>query len=343
MVQRLAEAGLRPSHAPGLLRAYLSGRGADAIRALRLPKGVAERIVAEWLEADPVAVVADRQVSADGTTKLLLRLRDGKTIEAVLMPDFREDRAAGCVSSQVGCAMACDFCATAQGGFSRHLTPGEIVAQFVALRAEARAVGRELKTLVFMGMGEPMMNLPAVVDALRRIADPRLGGLGWRQVTVSTVGIVAGIDALAREDLGVQLAVSLHAPEDETRTRILPTGRKHTVAEVLAAADRFQAHTGRPYVVQYCLLAGVNDSPDQARLLAALMNGRRAHVNLIAYNPTGAGLSGYPYEATSPEAAEAFLAILRDARVVSHLRRPRGRDIDAACGQLRRKREEGRS
>jgi 23S rRNA (adenine2503-C2)-methyltransferase len=172
------------------------------------------------------ATLARRQVSEDGTTKLLLRLADGRTVESVLMPDFHPDRAAGCVSSQVGCAMGCDFCATTQTGFERNLTAGEIVEQFLQLRREARAAGRTLRTIVFMGMGEPMLNLRHVLAAVRRIADPGLGGLGWRQITISTVGIVPGIDELCAAKLGVQLAISLHAPDDATRADLLPMGRR---------------------------------------------------------------------------------------------------------------------
>lgn len=233
--------------------------------------------------------------------------------------------------------MGCDFCATAQSGFARQLMAGEIVAQFIALRREARRAGRRLQTLVFMGMGEPMLNLEAVLAAIGRIADNRLGGLGWRQITVSTVGLVPGIDALAATGLNVHLAVSLHAPDDATRARLLPPGRRFAVAEILAAADRFQARRGRTVTIQYCLLAGVNDAPVQAVHLAELLAGRRMHVNLLRYNPTGAGLSGAVYQPASEGTAAAFAAVLRDRGVVAHFRRARGPEIAAACGQLRRR------
>ena len=240
----------------------------------------------------PLATLAARQVAADGPAKLLLRLADGRTVESVLMPDYRPDRAAGCISSQVGCAMGCDFCATTKTGFERNLTAGEIVDQFLALRGEALAAGRRLQTLVFMGMGEPLLNLDAVLAAVERIAGNALGGLGWRQVTVSTVGIVPGIRALAASGLGVHLAVSLHAPDDATRAQLLPMGKRFQVEEILAAADAYQAATGRPVIIQYGLLQDVNESPAQARQLAALLAGRRMHVNLLRYNPTGLSLRG---------------------------------------------------
>jgi 23S rRNA (adenine2503-C2)-methyltransferase len=276
-------------------------------------------------------------VSEDGTTKLLLRLADARTVESVLMPDYHPDRAAGCISSQVGCAMGCDFCATTQTGFERNLTSGEIVEQFLRLRREACTAGRTLRTIVFMGMGEPMLNLRNVLAAVRRIADPRLGAFGWRQITISTVGIVPGIDELRGANVGVHLALSLHAPDDATRADLLPMGRRFDVQEVLAAADRYQASSGRITTIQYCLLDGVNDALSQARDLSRLLTGRRMRVNLLRYNPTGLSLRGRSYAPSSIEKTEAFLAELRAHGTVAHLRRARGPDIDAACGQLRKR------
>ena len=331
---QLAGWGFKPAHAARLLRNFYATGGSVAPGKGPWPEGLAERLRAD---AAPLTALAARQVAADGTVKLLLRLADGRTVESVLMPDYRPDRAAGCLSSQVGCAMGCDFCATTQTGFERNLEAGEIVEQFLALRAEARAAGRRLRTVVFMGMGEPLLNLDAVLAAVERIADNPLGGLGWRQVTVSTVGIVPGIRALAASGLGVHLAVSLHAPDDATRARLLPMGRRFQVEAILEAADAYQAATGRPVIIQYCLLQDVNDSPAQARQLAGLLAGRRMHVNLLRYNPTGPSLRGATYAATPEERAGAFAAELHARGVVAHFRRPRGRDIDAACGQLRRR------
>lgn len=338
LARQLAAWGYNPVHAGRVLREYYARGGELAVaerEGAKLPAELLEQL-RTGLPPSPSELAA-RQVAEDGTAKLLLRLADGRTVETVLMPDYREDRAAGCVSSQVGCAMGCDFCATTKTGFERNLTAGEIVAQFLALRREARAGGRTLQTIVFMGMGEPLLNLDAVLDAVRRIADNSLGGLGWRQVTVSTVGIVPGIDALTRTGLNFHLAVSLHAPDDATRAQLLPMGRRFPIAEILAAADRFQASRGRPVTIQYCLLKGVNDSLAQARQLADVLGDRRMHVNLLRYNPTGLGLKGIAYERTPDEAAEAFAAELRARGVVAHFRRSRGKDIDAACGQLRRR------
>jgi 23S rRNA (adenine2503-C2)-methyltransferase len=327
--------GFKAGHAPRLLR-QLYGADGEVPRAHALmPAGLPERLQAAFSEK--AASLALRQVSEDGTCKLLLRLADGRTVESVLMPDFHPARAAGCISSQVGCAMGCDFCATTQTGFERNLTAGEIVEQFIQLRREARTAGRTLRTVVFMGMGEPMLNLRNVLAAVRRMADPALGALGWRQVTISTVGIVPGIDELRAADLGVQLAISLHAPDDATRADLLPMGRRFDVREVLAAADRYQASSGRITTIQYCLLAGVNDSLAQARDLSRLLHGRAMHVNLLRYNATGLSLRGRSYAPSSVEQTELFLAELRAHGSVAHLRRARGPDIDAACGQLRKR------
>ena len=333
--QQLTLWGYKPVHAARLLRDYYDADGGTFVPRRPLPDGLLERI--QSLSTTPVSATAVRQVADDGTTKLLLRLSDRRTVESVLMPDFRADRAAGCISSQVGCAMGCDFCATTKTGFERNLTTGEIVAQFLALRREARAAQRQLRTIVFMGMGEPLLNLDAVLAAVERIADNRYGALGWRQVTISTVGIIPGIDALTATGLNFHLAVSLHAPDDATRAQLLPAGKRFPIADILAAADRFQASRGRPVTIQYCLLKDVNDSIAQARLLAQLMGERRMHVNLLRYNPTGLSLRGVAYEPSSDETAENFAHALRSAGVVAHFRRSRGPEIDAACGQLRRR------
>lgn len=333
--QQLAAWGFKPVHAARVLREFYA-RGGELFAAGRpLPLGLLERLRSEF--PDAAATLAVRQIADDGTAKLLLRLGDGRTVETVLMPDFRADRAAGCLSSQVGCAMGCDFCATTKTGFERNLSAGEIVEQFLGLKREAAASGRRLQTIVFMGMGEPLLNLDAVLEAVRRIADNRLGALGWRQVTVSTVGIVPGIDALTASGLNINLAVSLHAPDDATRAQLLPMGRRFSIREILAAADRFQASRGRPVTIQYCLLKGVNDSIEHAHVLAAVLGTRRMHVNLLRYNPTGLSLRGVAYEPTADATAEAFVHVLRSHQVVAHFRRSRGPDIDAACGQLRRR------
>lgn len=333
LAEELSVCGLRPSHSGPLLRSYYRGDATAGSNDRRFPPAL-DQLLRDSVERRAGSISA-RQVAADGTAKLLIRLKDGHMVESVLMPGHRPDRAAGCVSSQVGCAMGCDFCATAKAGFERNLTSGEIIEQFLALRQDARASGRRLQTVVFMGMGEPMLNLENVRLAIERMASNEMGGLGFRQITVSTVGIVSGIEALAASGLNVNLAVSLHAPDDQTRARLLPVGRRFGVGEILAAAGRYQAITGRPVSIQYCLLKGVNDSMGQADELAGLLKGLRMHVNLLQYNPTGLSLSGEVYMPLSEAATEPFLSRLKANGVVAHFRRSRGPDIDAACGQLR--------
>ncbi|MDP9174549.1 MAG: 23S rRNA (adenine(2503)-C(2))-methyltransferase RlmN [Planctomycetota bacterium] len=331
----LRERGAKPSHAMKLLRAFYGGFGQIEMAGLDLGKVLTGELSRQFQSMQ--TRVIKEHVSTDGTVKLLVQTSSGETIESVFMPAFRADRSAGCISSQIGCAMGCDFCASTQGGLWRNLSSGEIVEQFLHLQAKAWATGRRISSLVFMGMGEPMNNLENVIAAINRIADPRMGNLGWRHITVSTVGVVPGIDALADANLGVCLALSLHAPDDATRSRIVPSNRRWNVAAVLDAAKRFEAKTGRVVNIEYCLLAGVNDSEEQARLLAGLLEGFAAHVNLIPYNSIGSSLSGVEYRAPGAQRLERFTSILREARVVVHPRIARGDDVAAACGQLRQR------
>ncbi len=332
--EAITAAGLNPVHARAILRAYYAANGKPLF-------GEIERIgsrVSAWLEQTFTvrsAPALARTVSGDGTTKLLIGLPAGGAVETVLMPTHRADRTMGCVSSQIGCAMGCDFCASTRRGLERNLEPHEIVEQFLHLRRAAGDVGRKLTTIVFMGMGEPMHNLDHVLAAVRRIADPDLGGLGWRQVTVSTVGVVPGIDRLAEADLNVHLALSLHAADDETRSRIVPMNRRYGVMDVIEATRRYHARTGRIPTIEYCLIDGVNDSDAHAAALVELLHRDRFHVNLIPYNAIGTGLSGARYHRPPLERTTRFLAHLREGRLVAHVRDARGDDVNAACGQLR--------
>jgi 23S rRNA (adenine2503-C2)-methyltransferase len=332
----LAAEGFNPVHAHAALRFFYrhQGQAPFADLAARLGHRLAAHL--QQMQSTPRSAVLRQTIAADQTTKLLIDLPAGGAVESVLMPGYRPGVAAGCVSSQIGCAMGCDFCASTRGGLQRNLSAGEIVEQFLHLQRRASAIGRRLKTLVFMGMGEPLANFDAVVAAIRRIGDPNLGGLGWRQITVSTVGIVPGIDRLAGENLNVNLALSLHAPDDATRQRLIPPARRYGVAEVLAAARRFHATTGRIVSIQYTLLAGVNDALEQADLLAQRLAGFRTHVNVIPYNPIDDDPGRPRY--TRPDFAhlQHFVQRLRDRHVVAHARDTRGDDAAAACGQLRR-------
>ncbi|MEI6234303.1 MAG: 23S rRNA (adenine(2503)-C(2))-methyltransferase RlmN [Planctomycetota bacterium] len=325
--------GLNTHHAARLLKEYYRSGGRVDFAELKIGNALEAKVLTE-IELRQANTLA-RSVSTDGTVKFLLGLKRGGAVEAVLMDSATPGRAAGCVSSQIGCAMGCDFCASTKRGLERNLEAGEIVEQFLQLRAEALSSGRQLRTLVFMGMGEPMQNYDNVVAAVERIAGEDLGEFGWRQICISTVGIVPGIDRLADEDRNVVLALSLHAPDDETRSRIVPMNKRYSVADIMAATRRYADKTKRIPNIEYCLLNGVNDSDEQAQMLGDLMRGFRAHVNLIPYNSIGTGVSGAEYSQPTPERLDSFMSILRAAGVHAHFRKTRGEDVNAACGQLR--------
>lgn len=326
-------AGLRPVHAKTLLKQFYRGHGSLNLAPLRLGR-VVENHVRQNLSLRQSQVLR-RSDSADGTVKLLLGFTRGGSAETVLMPAFDPAKAAGCISSQIGCAMGCDFCASTRGGLERNLEAGEIVEQFLHLRALAAEIGRRLSTLVFMGTGEPMHNLDNVMAAIRRMCSPDLGDHGHGLITVSTVGIVPGIERLAASGLGVNLALSLHAPDDATRAKLVPANRRYPVAEIVQAAKDYQDRTGRIVNIEYCMLAGINDSDAHAELLAKILDGFRVHVNLIPYNAIGQGVSGTIYSRPANERLNRFIEILCARRVAAHFRRTRGDDVDAACGQLR--------
>lgn len=279
--------------------------------------------------------VVARQVSSDGdTSKLLLALADGNAVETVLM---RHDYGlALCVSSQVGCAMGCSFCASGLSGLVRNLTCGEMVDQMIA--ASQEAVSRyggdgRISSVVMMGSGEPLMNYDNVLKFIRLINWSRGFGVGMRHVTVSTCGIVPGIGRLAREGLPLTLSVSLHAPDDETRSSIMRINTVYPVAQVVQACKEYSEVTSRRVTYEYSMIAGVNDSQAHARLLASLLFGSLCHVNLIPLNPvpeTG-------FRRSSPEDIRMFAATLIDSGIETTCRREMGSGIDAACGQLRRR------
>ncbi|HTU81449.1 MAG TPA: 23S rRNA (adenine(2503)-C(2))-methyltransferase RlmN [Candidatus Acidoferrales bacterium] len=271
------------------------------------------------------------QRSNDGqTTKGLFRLRDGKEVEAVLM-EHRGGRTTVCISSQAGCAFACAFCSTGQAGFSRNLDALEIFDQARFFARELRARGKRITNVVFMGMGEPFHNYDAVMNAVALLNDANGFGLGHRHITISTVGLVDKIDRFAAEDLQVNLAISLHAPDDAVRSPIMPVNRRFPMAQLMAACERYVGATNRKVFFEYVMLAGVNDTAECARRLAELMRGRLYHVNLIPYNAT----PDAPFSGTLETRIWEFAGILEAAGVPLTVRRNMGRDIAAACGQLR--------
>jgi 23S rRNA (adenine2503-C2)-methyltransferase len=275
---------------------------------------------------EPVIVQRSRDAQ---TTKGLFRLRDGKEVEAVLMEHFG-DRTTLCISSQAGCAFACAFCATGQAGFNRNLTAGEIFDQAWFFARELAAREKRITNIVFMGMGEPFHNYAAVIETVALLNDPHGFGLGHRHITISTVGLVDKIDTFAREHIQVNLAISLHAPTDELRSRIMPVNRRFPLADLMAACERYVHATNRKVFFEYVMLAGVNDDDGAARSLAELMRGRLYHVNLIPYNST----PDAQFAATTDERIWKFAGILDAAGVPVTVRQNMGRDIAAACGQL---------
>jgi 23S rRNA (adenine2503-C2)-methyltransferase len=257
--------------------------------------------------------------SDDGTVKALFDTADGRAIEAVLMR-YRDGRRSVCLSSQSGCPLTCSFCATGKMKFGRNLSADEILDQALHFRRMA-----EIDHVVFMGMGEPTMNLDAVLAACERLPDL---GVTHRRTAISTVGWVPGIDRLAECEMPVSLALSLHAPNDGLRSQLMPVNDRYPLAEVLAACERYRSKRRRKVFVEYVMLDGVNDQPQHARELAALLDPRAYKVNLIPYNPTGA------FDGSPAEQIERFRAILAEHRLTATVRLTRGRDIDAACGQL---------
>lgn len=280
--------------------------------------------------------LAARYMSTDGSTKLLLEMHDRERIETVYLP--YPDRISVCVSSQAGCAMACAFCATGLGGFRRNLSTAEIIAQpLLAMRTSTRPhhpLTHSPTHVVFMGMGEPLLNLQNVLPTIHLMHDEM--GIAMRHITVSTVGIIAGIERLTKEKLQLTLAVSLHAPDDELRHKLIPTSRKTRVAEIVDAAKAYVKQTGRRVTFEYVVLGGVNDDAQRAKLLAKLCKGWPCHVNLIPWNAVpDAKFEGAIFNAPDKNTLRRFRAILEDSGVTVTQRVQRGADVAAACGQLR--------
>src|SRR3954466_6228821 len=263
--------------------------------------------------------VAHEATATDRTVKALFHTHDGHPVEAVLMR-YRDGRRSVCISSQSGCPLTCTFCATGQMRFRRNLTVWEILDQALHFRRV-----EPIDHVVFMGMGEPTMNIDNVLAACDRLPDL---GVTNRRTSISTVGWVPGIDRLAECEMPIGLALSLHAPNDGLRSQLMPVNDRFPLREVLAACDRYRAKRRRKIFVEYVMLDEVNDHPEHARELAALLDPRVYKLNLIPYNPTGA------YDGSSPERIERFRAILAEHRITATVRLTRGRDIDAACGQL---------
>lgn len=342
MTPRLAPRPLTDMTGPQL-EAALGERGVPAYRARQvfqwiyrrgvtdfdamtdLPQALRQSLAAEFSILTPS--VEQRDVSEDGTEKFLLRFADDRTVESVFIPDTPNQTF--CVSTQVGCAMGCRFCLTATMGLLRNLTPGEIVGQ---VRVLAAALDLRDKTfnIVLMGMGEPLHNYDSTMAALRILTDPQGFGMSPKRITLSTVGLVPAIERLATEDVMPNLAISLHATTEEQRGLLVPINKKYGIDEVLEACRRFPLGKRDRITFEYVLLDGVNDSAGDAHRLARLLGDLRAKVNLIPLNPA----AGIPYERPSDDRINSFGRILADEGLTVSVRKSRGRDIRAACGQL---------
>ncbi len=335
--------GLVPDHALAALQAHFERRGVRPYRARQAVSWLYDKValsfdemteltteeraaLAEAFALSAPALVRTR-VARDGTTKHLWRLDDGELVESVLIP--APDRLTLCLSSQAGCAMACTFCATGWSGYRRNMTTGEIVAQYRGARRWAADNGRgAITNIVFMGMGEPLMNTSAVLDALTLLNEAY--DVGARRITVSTVGIVPGIDALAARPEQFKLAVSLHAPTHELRQKLVPVEKKYPIPELLEALRRFESAGGRRITFEYVMIDGVNDDPELADPLASIAREFHAHVNLIPFNP----VPGTGWSASPAQRLRAFADRLETRGVNATIRASRGQDIAAACGQL---------
>jgi 23S rRNA (adenine2503-C2)-methyltransferase len=297
---------------------------------LKLRKELASKVAVGLPEA------AAEYVSRDGTRRYLLKLQDDRTVEAVLMPE--EGRDTICISSQVGCPVNCQFCLTALMGLERNLTAGEIVGQVLfVMRAHGISTESDRLNIVMMGMGEPLLNLPNVIKATRLLTDPAGIGISPRRITLSTAGIVPKIAELGREPVRPKLAISLNASSEEQRRELMPITRKYSLKDLLAACKAYPLRPWEKLTFEYVLLKGVNDTDADARRVVKLLAHLNAKVNLIALNP-GPGIA---FETPDAERVHAFQAIVRRA-MPCFVRKPRGRDIFAACGQLKREIPEGR-
>jgi len=333
----VAELG-QPRYRADQLHAWLVRGVDDPEEMTDLPTAFRAQLATRFAPTRPELVA--HTVADDGHThKLLLRFPDGEAIETVLM--LYPERATVCISTQAGCAMGCPFCATGQAGFRRQLTAGEVVRQVVVADAALRsgAIGQEhlpdgapsrVTNVVFMGMGEPLANLPATLATVRWLHDPDGFNLSARGITVSTVGLVPGITRLAELGLPVTLAVSLHAATDQLRDDLVPVNRQHPLAEVEQAMAAYRRTTNRRVSIEWCLIGDVNDAPEQADNLAAIARRLRAHINVIPMNPT----PGVRWKEPSRTRARAFVDRVRERGAQITLRDTRGRDADAACGQL---------
>jgi 23S rRNA (adenine2503-C2)-methyltransferase len=327
LAAELGRLGEKPFRARQIFEWVYKHRVEDFGRMNNITKALRERLLADYTFAalHPHRIQRSQR---DGTAKYLFQCQDGQLVESVFLP--HEGRNTACLSTQVGCAMGCTFCATGESGFSRNLSPGEIVAQIHGMEADQ---GAEIHNLVLMGMGEPLHNWDGVREAMSALMDPAGRQWGPRKITLSTCGVVPGIDALRESGLKLRLAVSLHAAEDALRSSIMPINRRYPLKELMRAVRDYHQATGLQVTFEFTLFKGLNDSPDQAHAVATLLKGVESKVNLIPYNP----VQGLPFEAPGFDTVVAFQEVLKARGLIAMVRTEKGGDIDAACGQLRRR------
>ncbi|GAC1303913.1 MAG: 23S rRNA (adenine(2503)-C(2))-methyltransferase RlmN [Vulcanimicrobiaceae bacterium] len=322
--------GLKPFRATQLYRAATRELADELEHISVLPAELRSALAGERFTLESVEPVIVQRSNDGQTSKGVFRLHDGNEVEAVLM-EHHGERTTVCISSQAGCAYACAFCSTGQAGYTRNLTAVEIFDQARYFARELKPRGKKITNIVFMGQGEPFANMDAVMDAVRLLNDPNGFGLGHRHITISTVGLVPQIERFASEGIQVNLAISLHAPTDAQRSAIMPVNRRYPVADLMRACAAYVEKTRRKVFFEYVMLEGVNDDEASAKALARLMRGNLYHVNLIPYNAT----PDAPLRGSSEQHVRIFQKILDDAGVPTTVRTPMGRDIAAACGQLR--------
>ncbi len=326
----MVERGHRPFHAGQVYR-WIFERRAEGFDVMSdLPKRLRDELAEHWSVFS--MTISKHQVAPDGTDKLLLECRDGRRVECVLMAEV--DRRTVCISSQVGCGMGCVFCASGLKGVERNLTKGEIVEQIVRSR-NLLPLDERLTNLVVMGMGESLANLDNLIAGLDWVCSNEGLGMGQRRVTISTVGLPEKMRKLAALDRSYNLAVSLHAPTASLRDELVPINAKVGLDDVMDAADEYFRRSGRRVTFEYVMLRGINDGLAEARALADLLDARKAHANLIPYNP----VPGLPYERPTAESVRRFEGVLKARGLSVSVRKTKGREIDAACGQLRRRSE----
>ena len=326
-LRRLAEAWGEPAYRGNqLYHALYVEKKLDFEQIPNLPRAFRAKLQQEATATLPA--IEKRYLSTDGTVRYLLRLADGQTVETVWMPEA--DRHTLCLSTQAGCAVDCSFCATARLGLLRNLSAGEIVGQVLAALEDNRQQLRPQTNIVLMGQGEPLLNYDATLQAVRLLADPDGMAIPQRRLTLSTSGILPGIRRLAQEEVRPKLALSLNATTDEQRDALMPVNRKYPIADLLQACREFPLRPWERLTIEYVLLGGLTDTPQDAERLPRLLRGLRAKVNLIPWNP----VPRMSYRAPGPDRVSEFQTALRKAGLLAFLRQPRGQDIFAACGQL---------